>query len=49
MGDTYRESDFEDRFLQCFGLGDPELGQSSQSGEGEREEQLRVQSENSPW
>ena len=47
------ENDFDDRFLQCFGLGDPESSShnpsSSQLEVQERKDKLRLQAERSPW
>ena len=48
------DCDFEDRFLQCFGLVDPVLPASqSRSSSGttadERAHKLKRQSESSPW
>ena len=44
------ESDFDDRILQCFGLGESE-GSSKEQGnlQSDRKEKLRIQSEESPW
>ena len=44
------ESDFDDRFLQCFGLGESENPPKGKpSLHSEREEKLRIQAEESPW
>lgn len=54
MPSSVSEQDFEDRFLQCFGLGDPvQMGPKDRSGTEEersdREEKLKQQASNSPW
>jgi len=51
VGDTGSEQDFEDRFLQCFGLGDPDVQPrtASQSNAQDRSETLRKQAKESPW
>ena len=47
------ESDFDDRFLRCFGLGESDSSvknlTNSQSELQEREDKLRIQAEESPW
>lgn len=57
MDDGETDDEFEERFLQCFGLGDPEVTTSkkpvartpSQPDPLERDEQLKRQATNSPW
>ena len=53
VGDTGSEQDFEDRFLQCFGLGDPDVKpaprNATQSDAQERHEKLKKQTKESPW
>lgn len=54
MPSSTSEQDFEDRFLQCFGLGDPDLpgtrDRSSTEQEAvEREEKLKMQASTSQW
>ena len=52
------DNEFEERFLQCFGLGDPDqqtvtkktvTRTPSQPDPTEREELLKRQAKNSPW
>ena len=46
------DEDFEDRFLQCFGLVDPISSTGHSASEvhiEDREQRLKKQSENSPW
>ncbi len=44
------ESDFDDRFLRCFGLGESESSSKEQGNpHSDREEKLRIQSQDSPW
>lgn len=54
MPSSTSEQDFEDRFLQCFGLGDPDLSgtrdrSSTEQEAVEREEKLKVQASTSQW
>ena len=58
VDDGEPDDEFEERFLQCFGLGDPEQQPAakkpvtrtpSQPDPTEREELLRRQAKNSPW
>ena len=58
IGGAEGDDEFEERFLQCFGLGDAEEGSTgkklvartaSQPSEEEREKLLREQQANSPW
>ena len=44
------ESDFDDRFLRCFGLGESEgLNKGQANSQSDREDKLRIQAEESPW
>ena len=48
------DGEFEDRFLQCFGLVDPvstnrPTRSASEASAEERERMLKRQSESSPW
>ena len=58
MDDGDKDDEFEERFLQCFGLGDPESKSvaktpvartPSQPDPLERDELLKRQAKNSPW
>ena len=52
MPSSTSEQDFEDRFLQCFGLGDPDVSKPltrSGSEQEEREKKLKEQTAKSPW
>lgn len=52
VGDTGSEPDFEDRFLQCFGLGDPDaksIPRAASVDERSEEEKLQKQIKESPW
>ena len=53
VGDTGSEQDFEDRFLQCFGLGDPDVKPeprtTTRSDAQERDAKLKKQAKESPW
>ena len=58
VGGTEGDREFEERFLECFGLGDEEEKDSQRSDvhrtdseptAEEREKQLKGQKVNSPW
>lgn len=56
LGDSSGDQDFEDRFLNCFGLGEadshhkaPVARTPSQPDSNEREHLLKEQSKVSPW
>lgn len=47
---TSSESDFDDRYLQCFGLGDSDPNSKPQPNpQSEREQKLKAQENESPW
>lgn len=57
VGESDHDSEFEDRFLQCFGLGDPDQQRAAQPiavnadelNSSQRDELLKKQSQDSPW
>ena len=57
VGGGEGDEEFEERFLNCFGLGDPNAASAknavsrtaSQPNAEEREELLKEQKKNSPW